>query len=448
MPGGRFATKAPLARQFKTLGLRLGLGSVFLSKLLTLGSLFDLIFNKMLNQILNGDCLELLPQIDAEVIDLILTDPPYGIKFMGKSWDGEVPGIPYWEEMLRVAKPGAYLLAFGGTRTSHQLATVIESAGWQIRDVISYLHDDSPEFAAFWESLSPEQQQAYLELHYPAPMLQWVYSSGMPKGLNIGKAIDKKLGKERKIVGRYESPENTTGMKSKKQTVNTWGKGDYNSLEEGSGVGFITEPATKLAAKWEGWNTNLKPAWEPIIMARKPPYKGSILEGILTYGTGALNVEKCKTASDRYPANVIHDGTQLVLDLFPETDSGGSKGFRKFKNGYLSSTTPTQFDDKLPRSSRSAARFFYCAKASPKERGEGNNHPTVKPLKLLEYLVNLASKEFALVLDPFAGSGTTGVACRNLNRNFIGINKNADYCKIAESRLSHLASNSKFANIV
>lgn len=171
-------------------------------------------------------------------------------------------------------------------------------------------------------------------------------------------------------------------------------------------------------------------------MARKPPYNGNILDGILAYGTGAINVGECKTESDRYPSNVIHDGTQLVLDLFPEADSGGSKGCRNFPSGFLSKTKPTQFDDRLPRSSGSAARFFYCAKASPKERGPGNNHPTVKPLKLVEYLVTLASREGSLVLDPFAGSGTTAIACQRLGRNYIGIEKNPDYCQIAKNRLS------------
>jgi len=382
-----------------------------------------------LNKIYCGDCLGVMKGLPDNSIDLILTDPPYGIKFMSKNWDSELPDERYWEEMLRVAKPGAYLLTFGGTRTYHRLTCKVEDVGWEIRDTVAYLNNGDKQFNTFWESLSPEQQQAYLETHQPNRLLQWVYSSGFPKGLNIGKAIDKRLGKEREVVGEgrwYEKRSKSTVQRADKpfKAINT--RNDEGRLS--------TKPATKLAAKWEGWNTNLKPAWEPIIMGRKP-LNGNILDTVLEFETGALNIDKCRTESDRYPANVIHDGTQLVLDLFPETSAGRRKECRKYENGVSSSLKSKQFDDRLPRPNGSVSRFFYCAKSSPKERGKDNNHPTVKPLKLVEYLIELASRENAIILDPFAGSGTTAIACQKLNRNFIVIEKNPDYCTIIESRL-------------
>ena len=298
----------------------------------------------MINQIIHGDCFDVLKDIPDNSIDLILTDPPYGLKFMGKDWDHGVPGVQFWEQALRVAKPGAHLVAFGGTRTFHRLAVAIEDAGWEIRDT-----------------------------------LMWVYGGGKPKSF-----------------------------------------------------------------------TALKPAWEPIILARKPLI-GTIAENVLRYGTGAINVDECRVKTDekikctngsknqvygnfsyiagqtweldhkgRWPANLIHDGSDEVVELFPVNVRG-------IKLGTISGHK---------EETGSAARFFYCAKASRRERGEGNTHPTVKPLALMKYLITLGLPPGGVVLDPFCGSGTTALACKELGRNYICIEKELEYYRIACNRLN------------
>lgn len=322
----------------------------------------------MINQIIHGDCFDVLKDIPDSSIDLILTDPPYGLKFMGKDWDHGVPGVQFWEQALRVAKPGAHLMVFGGTRTFHRLAVAIEDAGGEIRDT-----------------------------------LMWVYGGGKPKSF-----------------------------------------------------------------------TALKPAWEPIILARKP-LVGTIAENVLKYGTGAINVDECRvginqkdnifqknphtqnkgkdgnswfsSGSDgasysipegRWPANLIHDGSDEVVGLFPYQKSGAKKphiikrdkGVVDFNRGL------TQNTGYFPSSEGSAARFFYCAKASRKERGDGNTHPTVKPLALMKYLITLGLPPGGVVLDPFCGSGTTALACKELGRNYICIEKELEYYRIACNRLN------------
>lgn len=316
----------------------------------------------MINQIIHGDCFDVLKDIPDNSIDLILTDPPYGLKFMGKDWDHGVPSIQFWEQALRVAKPGAHLMAFGGTRTFHRLAVAIEDAGWEIRDT-----------------------------------LMWVYGSGFPKSL-----------------------------------------------------------------------TALKPAWEPIILARKPLI-GTVTENVLRYGTGAINVDGCRVGTDedcarkpslvhntaagfgkgaamggrghdagRWPANLIHDGSGEVVGLFPCQKSGEVKpsAINRDKVVVDFNRGLTQKTGYFPSSEGSAARFFYCAKASRKERGEGNTHPTVKPLALMKYLITLGLPPGGTVLDPFCGSGTTALACKELGRNYICIEKELEYYQIACNRLN------------
>lgn len=376
----------------------------------------------MINQIIHGDCFDVLKDIPDNSIDLILTDPPYGLKFMGKDWDRGVPGVQFWGQALRVGKPGAHLMAFGGTRTFHRLAVAIEDAGWEIKDT-----------------------------------LMWVYGSGFPKSLDVSKAIDKAAGAEREVVSIGTSE--TTAIWSE-----NGGMGEYN----------ITAPATPEAQQWQGWGTALKPAWEPIILARKPLI-GTVAENVLKYGTGAINVDGCRVETDpadpvhfaiyyakpsiaygkfaskengearsmappiegRWPANLIHDGSEEVVGLFPYQKSGKvkpyvinrDKGVVDFNRGL------TQKTGYFPSSEGSAARFFYCAKASRKERGEGNTHPTVKPLKLMQYLITLGLPPDGVVLDPFCGSGTTALACKELGRNYICIEKELEYYRIACNRL-------------
>ena len=383
----------------------------------------------MINQIIHGDCFDVLKDIPDSSIDLILADPPYGLKFMGKDWDHGVPGVQFWEQALRVAKPGTHLMAFGGTRTFHRLAVAIEDAGWEIRDT-----------------------------------LMWVYGSGFPKSLDVSKAIDRAAGAEREVVSIGMS--GTTAIWSE-----NGGMSEYNS----------TAPANPEAKQWEGWGTALKPAWEPIILARKPLI-GTVAENVLRYGTGGINVDGCRVETDpadpvhsaiyyakpsiaygkfaskengearsmappiegRWPANLIHDGSEEVMGLFPETKNGGKRGVIRQHKGSGGSQAGRIYGvynhreviDIYGGDSGSTSRFFYCAKASRKERGEGNTHPTVKPLALMKYLITLGLPPGGVVLDPFCGSGTTALACKELGRNYICIEKELEYYRIACNRLN------------
>lgn len=350
-----------------------------------------------------GDCLQVLKTIPDASIDAVVTDPPYGLSFMGKKWDYDVPSAEIWREVLRVLKPGGHLLSFAGTRTQHRMAVNIEDAGFEIRDMIA-----------------------------------WIYGSGFPKSLNIEKA--------------------------------------------GAGP------------DWEGWGTALKPALEPITVARKPLI-GTVAENVLTHGTGGLNIDGCrvgetgarfngrKVDSDiygkygtskpredynmgRFPANLIHDGSDEVVGLFPYTKSGkaeigtGNDVPQNIYGKYAQKRITSCFADK-----GSAARFFYCAKASKKDRDEGlegfalkkagamsgaeyrpdkptnhpmraNNHPTVKPTDLMRYLCRLVTPPGGTVLDPFMGSGSTGKAAIMEGFHFIGIEREAEYVEIARARIS------------
>jgi site-specific DNA-methyltransferase (adenine-specific) len=366
----------------------------------------------------HGDCREVMEAMEPESIDSIVSDPPYGLSFMGKGWDHGVPGVEFWQAALRVAKPGAHLLAFGGTRTFHRLACAIEDAGWDIRDC-----------------------------------LMWVYGSGFPKSHN-------------------------------------------------------------LKGEWSGWGTALKPAWEPIILARKP-LSGTVAANVLEYGTGGINVDGCRVEGvvpktvhgvssrqgevygkyrdepqesnpnslGRWPANMIHDGSDEVVAGFPQSvarpvkpenigksGSGEKRGI--FGNG---SVVQSGYYD----SETSAARFFYCAKASKADRDEGldamptvtadpygqhrgrrmedndarfdgkpaaqgrNYHPTVKPTALMQYLCRLVTPPDGLVFDPFTGSGSTGKAAMLEGLRFVGAELSEEYIEIARARIGHAAGKTR-----
>ena len=322
-------------------------------------------------RLLHGDCLEVLRTLPDCSVDAVVTDPPYGLSFMGKRWDYDVPSVEVWAECLRVLKPGGHLLAFAGTRTQHRMAVRIEDAGFEIRDMIA-----------------------------------WVYGSGFPKSHNL--------------------------------------KND-----------------------WQGWGTALKPALEPITVARKP-LVGTVAENVLTHGTGALNIDGCRvgteirfnpptskgvtpamgsfamcngqgsTVAGRWPANLIHDGSEEVVGVFPQAKGqqgavGPQHGDKDSVNAY-GDFGPRQ--DFQPRGdSGSAARFFYCAKASKADRDAKNNHPTVKPTALMQYLCRLVTPPGGVVLDPFMGSGSTGKAAVLEGFQFIGIEREAEYLAIAEARI-------------
>jgi len=366
----------------------------------------------------NGNCIEVMRTMADNSVDSIVTDPPYELGFMGKSWDstGIAFNVEVWTEALRVLKPGGHLLAFSGSRTYHRMAVAIEDAGFQIRDQI-----------------------------------MWLYGSGFPKSLDVSKAIDNKAGSkgadrviaEAGVSGSHENPTKAI-------------------LNKGT-------PVEPEAQQWAGWGTALKPAHEPIVLARKPLI-GTVAANVLEHGTGGLNIDGSRVGSKRdseqtqgsyngsevaivgqrqggkiypetlgrFPANIIHDGSDEVAELLGEP-----------------------------------ARFFYCAKASKRDRNEGlegfeairvhdgrqagnkggsnprnrtndvkvNHHPTVKPTDLMRYLVKLITPPNGIVLDPFTGSGSTGKGAVMEGFNFIGIEIDPDYVAIATARIQYQLDN-------
>lgn len=385
----------------------------------------------MKQEVLHGDCLELMKKMESNSIDAIVTDPPYGLSFMGKKWDYDVPSQKIWEEALRVLKPGGYLLAFAGTRTQHRMAVRIEDAGFEIRDMIA-----------------------------------WVYGSGFPKSLNIGKAVDKLLGNERSVVGISSSPNGSSDGYS----------GERYSQKRQTKFGIVQDQPekTKGSSEFEGFGTALKPALEPITVARKPLSEKTVAENCLKWGVGGIDIDGSRvTTGDnlnggaysenknedgewgtmhnyvgssytqptgRFPANLIHDGSEEVVSLFP-SKAGAYAPVKKGMNGdsngiYGDFAQKGDNGATFYGDSGSAARFFYCAKASGSERGKTNSHATVKPIALMEYLVKLVCRENSILLDPFAGSGTTGIACLNTNRQFMLMEKEKEYFDIINKRIT------------
>ena len=407
----------------------------------------------------HGDNREVLKELADNSVDSIVTDPPYELGFMGKSWDAS--GIAYsvelWKEALRVLKPGGHLLAFSGSRTYHRMAVAIEDAGFEIRDQI-----------------------------------MWIYGSGFPKSLDISKAIDKSAGAEREVVGEATD---------RREDGTTYGLGHSGQITSQDAI-------TAEVKQWQGWGTALKPAHEPVVVARKPLI-GTVAANVLTYGTGGLNIDGARVGSEgggtnctnrdelgqckghenagrsttgetihgvesnggRWPANVIHDGSNEVVELFPDTgksgvainrNRSGAKSGEVFQGGWNALTEDVGFRD-----SGSAARFFYCAKASKRDRNEGldgfeavrvhdgrqegtvggsnrrnrsnnyrqNHHPTVKPTDLMRYLCRLVTPPNGIVLDPFMGSGSTGKAAIYEGFNFVGIEMTDEYIPIAKARI-------------
>ena len=466
------------------------------------------------NKIYQGDCIEELKKLPDNSVDAIITDPPYGIGFMGKTWDKYDPTVnkgsfkvgtgthpqgyvaidrnafydfsfKWAVECLRVLKPGGFLLSFGGTRTYHRMTCGIEDAGFEIRDTI-----------------------------------MWVYGSGFPKSLNIGKAVDKMQGNEREVV--FKNPYADGHIR----------KATGNISDANDNVKFLSEyklenglrKETKGTSEWEGWGTALKPAVEPIVVARKPLSEKNVALNVLKWGTGGINIDECRISHNepyketnrkdtsgykefakncgsssglnptniaspsllgRFPANIILDeeaGEMLdkqTGNIGCSSDREKYKG-RNYGESMFLGDKPL-FNSPTYTDKGGASRFFYVAKASKSERNNGceeledkrggsmeanitntmqlggaslkgepkeiqltkNNHPTVKPIKLMEYLIKLVSKENAVILDPFLGSGTTAIACLKLNRKFIGIEKEEEYVKIAQARIKPHLSQTK-----
>lgn len=402
----------------------------------------------MTNDLLFGDCLDILRTLPDCSVDAVVTDPPYGLSFMGKKWDYDVPTVEVWVECLRVLKPGGHLLAFAGTRTQHRMAVRIEDGGFEIRDMIA-----------------------------------WVYGSGFPKSLDVSKAV--------------EAQALTGGSAPKNIRMLDMGT-DYRPHElagtEGYGDGRMSRGAdtdrdfkkvavltTGEAQQWVGWGTALKPALEPITVARKPLIK-TVAANVLAHGTGALNIDGCRVGGEpspsaamrasgrvpssckpgeygdtiqnritperwqearpgeqlgRWPANLIHDGSDEVVAGFPQTKSGTLTSDMNVKasSGWVGGSKADRVKSTFIANEGSAARFFYCAKTSKSERGEANTHPTVKPTDLMRYLCRLVTPPGGIVLDPFMGSGSTGKAAILEGFRFVGVERDRDYMLIAEGRV-------------
>lgn len=407
-------------------------------------------------KLFHGDCLDILTSLPENSVDSIVTDPPYGLAFMGAKWDYDVPSVAIWKEALRVLRPGGHMLAFSGTRTYHRMVVNIEDAGFEIRD-----------------------------------QLCWLNSQGMPHGLDISKALDKTAGVKRKVVGTkvttYDGAERNP---DNHQTATHEGNlGQYGYKTSPHGIP-LTEPVTDQARQWEGWNTTLKPCMEPIVLCRKP-LDGTIIENITQHGVGGLNIDGCRIPIDpevddprlggegswgtekaaklvyqggyagervgssplgRYPSGIIHDGSNEILEVFDsfgEKASGVPGKRRKAHTTHSMSGTLDMLDrdevgyaDKGSVSrffksceySEEERRIFYCGKVKPKERGS-SKHPTLKPIKLMEYLCRLITPKGGTILDPFAGSGTTGMAAINEGCSAILIEREQEYYDECRDRL-------------
>ncbi len=511
--------------------------------------------NNMNPGIYNMDCIEAMKKIKANSVSSIVTDPPYGIGFMGKEWDTFKPGYKpdNWKgyegdarlkngsmiagkynlslksvrqyqdwchvwalECIRILKPGGHLLASNSSRMYHRMAVAIEDAGFEIRDQI-----------------------------------MWVYGSGFPKSLDVGKAIDKRNGRffdddfkdycneKRKEVGlslsdinkkmgtaetgggfascvmgdkeqnelptlemyrklkeilkmddRYgnlieltEAKREVIGKKEKLESYKYKGNNVYQTDGELDKVEIdITKPSTPQAQQWDGWGTALKPAHEPIVVARKP-LDGTVANNILKWGTGGINIDGCRIGTEgggthcdnrdsegnclghnnagkstsgetihaketgitqgRFPSNLIHDGSEEVEGLFPEVRQGNMNQQVNASSIYGSKSERNE-KTVFANDYGSASRFFYCAKASGVERNYGmtdksNSHPTIKPLDLMRYLVRLVTPANGICVDPFMGSGTTGMACKLEGFDFIGIDKEKEYCDITKGRIEAIS---------
>ena len=384
----------------------------------------------MTYNVIQGNSAEVLKQYPDNYFDSVVCDPPYGINFLGKDWDSNTGEEEVYRQCYRVLKPGGHLLAFSAARTYHHLAMSVERSGFEIRDQI-----------------------------------MWVYGSGFPKSQDVGRQIQKSLGvKETKRIKTHD-------LRS-------------NALMDGKGQAELdqviaTDPEAK---RWSGWGNALKPSHEPIVVAQKP-MKQALYKNVQEWGVGALNIDACRVGDSesigRFPANLIHDGSQEVVELFPDSNGAGGSipdtkvsGYGEFSGRGKSTYTPNN-RTPVDSGSGSAARFFYCAKVSRGERNIGcedveptykeaanfrpnhmekaqngedgnpfgrykpiqNNHPTVKPVDLMRYLIKLVTPSNSRVLDPFCGSGSTGMAAVELGHEFVGIELDPRYCDIARRRI-------------
>lgn len=276
-----------------------------------------------LNSTITGDCLSAMKKLPDNCIDTVLTDPPYGLKFMGKNWDYGLPGEVYWRECLRIAKPGATLIAFGGSRTYHRLTCAIEDAGWEIRDCISYFHDGTQQERAFMASLSEEQLAAYLELHRPGQTMCWVYGQGFAKGANVNKKIDEAAGAEREVIRteKFRDIRNGHG-RGYGDGINASARDKPEYLQHP-----ITAPATPLACDFDGWHSNLKPSVEFIVVAMKP-LDGTYANNAKVWGVAGLDIESCRVGTESRP-KIILDAKETNGNTYAGRINGSLAGGSK-----------------------------------------------------------------------------------------------------------------------
>ena len=408
--------------------------------------------------ILHGDCLDILEDLPPEEYDSLVTDPPAGIAFMGKEWDKDKGGREEWiawlekvmRECLRVLKPGAHGLVWALPRTSHWTATALENAGFEIRDVVMH-----------------------------------VFGSGFPKSHNISKALDKMAGAEREVTGTRIKNTGTHYYESGAKM----GRANYGVRQGDSKVVYenveipITAPATTEAKQWSGWGTALKPAAEHWILVRKP-IEGTVADNVLKYGVGGLNIDECRVETEdtlsfgsrklgdgikyskcepttegiqnpqgRFPSHFVLSHSEHCTDIQCDIECAvktldGQSGIRApggypkmFGMGYHGVKEKAERSERVNTESGGASRFFYTAKASKSERNAGvesNNHPTVKAQKLMRYLCRMITPPGGKVLDPFAGSGSTGVAALSQGFSFLGVEREEEYVKIARARMDHV----------
>ena len=360
-----------------------------------------------------GDCLDVLASMEPESVDAIVCDPPYGLGFMSKKWDALPPGVDWARLCLRVLKPGGHLVAFGGTRTVHRLATAIEDAQFEIRDMVS-----------------------------------WLYWSGFPKSLDVSKAIDREAGAEREVVGTGQSwnrPDSKTG--------------DVARMNVSPGTYDLTAPATEAAKKWNGYGTALKPAQEPAVLARKP-LTGTVAANVLEHGTGALNIDGCRFAygDEAWPGpgdaqTDRPNGATAIWGENMQSGTGGGHDLGRWPANIYAHPKASRSEreagcERLPGRTGAEAtdRTAGSAGLDNPRAGAGrtadrvkNHHPTVKPIGVMRWLVKLTGGHpgESVILDPFMGSGTTGCAAVLEGFDFIGIEREPEYMQICEARIRH-----------
>jgi DNA modification methylase len=502
-------------------------------------------------KLINADCIEAMKAMPDNSVDSIVTDPPYELGFMGKSWDasGIAFNVEVWREALRVIKPGGHLIAFSGSRTYHRMAVAIEDAGFEIRDQIMWVYGSGFPKSHNVSKGIDKSDAVEIRRQRDLKFTEWMRSTGIT-GKQINDLTESNMGnhyltdKEQPAVATAEMfnklrpflPEVPEWVEQmvRERTIESenFKKREVVGVQKNAMAGWsmdgttqfadrdITTPATPAAKQWDGWGTALKPAHEPMVLARKPLI-GTVANNVLTHGTGGLNIDGSRVVAEgenfdnlksrpigklntrrndetdeefdvrvnespeqlaalaklkelgRWPANFIYDGSDEVVALFPNSNGAGGSTPNVKVTGYgdgigNGTTIYTPNDRKEFNSgSGSAARFFYCAKASKRDRNEGldgfeakrdhdgradggvggdnprnrtnnaklNHHPTVKPTTLMQYLVRLVTPPSGIVLDPFMGSGSTGKACAYEGFDFIGIDQSAEYVAIAQARI-------------